>query len=113
MLGRFELGNGTSGIDSGQVYSTCIEPFRTEAVADPVAFLAALRAVVQGDDTGFVTYGACCLTFELLSLDSTYDDALALLDAGIAVKRARGLSSGELKGYEWTRWLEVHGPGTW
>ena len=68
---------------------------------------------MHGDDTGFVTYGACCLAYELLGLDTKYDDALALLDAGIAVKRARGLPSAALKGYEWTRWLDVHGPGTW
>ena len=53
------------------------------------------------------------LAYELLGLDTKYDDALALLDAGIAVKRARGLPSAALKGYEWTRWLDVHGPGTW
>jgi hypothetical protein len=113
MLGRFEMDNISSGIDAGQVYLTCIAPFRKDAGADPVGFLAALRALIYGDGIGFVTYGACCLAYELLSLDTKYDDALALLDAGIAVKRASGLPSAALRGYEWTRWLDVHGPGTW
>ena len=32
---------------------------------------------------------------------------------GIDFKHRRGLPSAALTGYEWQRWLDVHGPNTW
>ncbi|MFC5105454.1 hypothetical protein [Kibdelosporangium philippinense] len=56
---------------------------------------------------------ASCLVVELAGMDVRTPDALALLESAIEVKRSRGLPSAMLKGYEWQRWLEVNGPGTW
>jgi hypothetical protein len=113
MLGRFEFDVHGSGMDSGLVYPECIAPFRDQATEDRDGFIARLRAFIIGDEGGFVTYGASCLVVELAGMDVRTPDALALLDAAIEVKRVRGLPSATLKGYEWQRWLEVHGPGTW
>jgi hypothetical protein len=113
LLGRFEFDSHGAGIDSGTVYPECIAPFRAQATDDRDGFIADLRALVAGDTGGFVTYGASCLVVELAGMDVRTPDALALLDAAIEVKRLRGLPSAMLKGYEWNRWLEVNGPGTW
>jgi hypothetical protein len=113
MLGRSEMDQVGSGVDAGEVYANCIAPFRANAQADPQGFVADLRVAVTGDTGGFVTYGASCLVVELLGYDLRTEDALALLDEGVAFKHERDLPSASLKGYEWKRWLEVHGPGTW
>lgn len=112
-LGRFEFDAQGSGMDSTTVYSECIAPFSGMASQDHDEFIAALRAHVANDRGGFATYGASCLVVEVAGMDVRTHDALALLDAGIEVKRVRGLPSAMLKGYEWQRWLEVNGPGTW
>lgn len=113
LLGRFEMDHVGSGVDATEIYPTCIAPFYEQAKADPQAFVSALLATVRDDTGGFVTYGASCLVVELLGTDQKFGDALDLLDRAVAVKRDRGLPSAALKGYEWTRWLAVHGPGTW
>jgi hypothetical protein len=102
----------SSGI-SIDVWAECISPFRPAADADPESFLAGLRALVAGDTSGFATYGAYRVSAELLGFDNRSADALALLDDAIEFKRARGLPSARLTGYEWARWREKHGPGTW
>lgn len=113
VLGRFSLDRTTSGIDFDQVYDRCIATFRSDARADPDGFLADLRVVIAEDTSGFVTYGASSLMVELLGYSLRTTDAHALMDAGIAFKRERHLPSACLTGYEWKRWLEVNGPGTW
>ena len=113
ILGRFEMDPITSGIDAGRVYSECMVPFSADATADPDGFLSDLRALVAGDTGGFARYGASRLVLELLGPHLRTDDALALLDGAIAFKRERGLASAHLTGYEWKRWLEANGPGTW
>lgn len=115
MLGRFEFDTISSGVDSTEIWPYCLQPFSQEAQDDPAGLVTDLLEFIRGDDSGFVTYGASCLVLELLP-EKTWqnsEDALALLDAGIEVKRVRNLPSASLKGYEWGRWLEVHGPGTW
>jgi len=113
MLGRLEMDQTGSGMDAGEVYDNCIAPFRFNAQADPPGFAADLRVAVTDETGGFATYGASCLIVELLGYDLQIEDALALVDEGIQFKHERGLPSASLKGYEWNRWLEVHGPGTW
>ncbi|WP_410571291.1 hypothetical protein [Amycolatopsis sp. cmx-4-61] len=113
LLGRFEFDVRGSGIASADIFPTCIQPFLGFARQDLAGFAAELRAAVAGDDTGFATYGASCLIFELAGTDVRNPDALALLDAAIEVKRARHLPQIMLKGYELFRWNEVHGVGTW
>ncbi|MEU4252934.1 hypothetical protein AB0F15_36590 [Amycolatopsis sp. NPDC026612] len=113
LLGRFEFDVRGSGVDSGEIFPTCIQPFLEFAEQDLNGFVAELRAGVAGDGTGFATYGAYCLVVELAGTDVRTPDALALLDAAIEVKRARHLPQTMLKGYELFRWNEVHGFGTW
>jgi hypothetical protein len=113
LLGRFEMDHVGSGIDSSEVLSDSIRPFRSDARADPDGFVSDLRAVIATEDRGFATYGACCLIIETIGYEFRSEDALALLDDGIAFKRERGLPSACLTGYEWHRWLDVNGPGTW
>lgn len=112
-LGRFEFDVHTSGIDSTVAWEDCVSPFRAASVADPEGFLGALRALTEDDRGGFATYGAYRVSGELLGFENRSPNALALLDSAIVVKRSRGLPSARLTGYEWARWCEVHGPGTW
>ncbi|MEV4140965.1 hypothetical protein AB0J72_53475 [Dactylosporangium sp. NPDC049742] len=113
LMGRFEMDPVSSGEDATQIYPRCIAPFYVQAKADPQPFVSALLAAVRDDTGGFATYGASCLVVELLGTGQRFEEALELLDRAIAVKRDRGLPSAALKGYEWTRWLDKHGPGTW
>jgi hypothetical protein len=112
VLGRFEMDNMSSGVDPARIYPETVGPFFADATADPSGFTADLRSLVANDHESFARYGASCLVWELLSEHGTLD-ALALLDGAIAFKRERGLPSAHLKGYEWSRWVEVNGPGNW
>lgn len=47
------------------------------------------------------------------SFEYRSENALAIMDDAIAFKRARGLPSARLTGYEWQRWCEKHGAETW
>jgi hypothetical protein len=113
MLGRFEVDHRGAGVDAAAIGSECIVPFFDDAQSDRDGFLADLRALVEGDTGGFATYGASRLVFELIGHDCRTPDALALIDGGIAFKRARGLPSAMLTGYEMQRWHEVNGLGSW
>jgi hypothetical protein len=112
-LGRFELDHESSGLDSIHVWNHCVLPLRALAAADPEGFLGRLRALVAQDSGGFATYGAYRLCAETVGHEYRSATALALMDDAIAVKRVRGLPSASLTGYEWQRWLDQHGPGTW
>ncbi|MEU0878455.1 hypothetical protein ABZ345_07665 [Lentzea sp. NPDC005914] len=115
MLGRFELDVFGSGEDSTEIFPYCIQPFWPDAQEDPAGFVADLLEFIQGDDTGFATYGASRLVRELIGDEAVLKspDSLALLDAGIEFKRMRNLPTAMLTGHEWGRWLDVHGPDTW
>lgn len=113
LLGRFGLDPMGSGIDAAMIWERCTQPFVDDARDDRDGFLADLRALVAGDNGGFAALGASCLCFDLVDRTCRTPDTLAIIDGGIAVKRARGLPSAALTGYEWERWREVNGPGTW
>ena len=112
-LGRFEMDVYTSGIDSTHIWEECISPFRPAADADPEGFLVGLRTLVAEDTGGFATYGAYRLFGELLGFEYRSENALAIMDDAIAFKRARGLPTAGLTGYEWARWREKHGAESW
>ncbi|PPK65210.1 hypothetical protein V5P93_003647 [Actinokineospora auranticolor] len=112
-LGRYEFDSPGSGLDAVDVQTRCVAPFHDGEAHDRDAFIADLRALVTEDGSEFATYGAGCLVVELFGQRVDTPDALAVLDAAIEVKRVRGLPSAALKGYEWQRWLSVHGQGTW
>jgi hypothetical protein len=112
LLGRCEMDYTGSGVDVREIPAFIVSSYN-DSQADPEGFLADLRAVVADDTGGFATYGASCLVFEMFGSQVRYEDALALLDGGIAFKRERGLPSMFLKGYEWVRWQEVNGSDTW
>jgi len=112
LLGRFELDPMNYSGDAGEVGTRCVVPFYRDSQDDPDGFLADLRAIVAHDTGGFATYGASCLVWDMFS-DFRTLDALALLDAAIAFKRAFGMPADRLRGYEMERWNDQHGPGSW
>ncbi len=112
MLGRFEIDPQGSGVDAGDIYSICLAPLRAYAESNPEGFMNDLRITLLPKGGRAVYGGACCIV-ELLGYSLQDPNYLALLDAAIDVKREMGLSSGHLKGYEWSRWLETHGPDSW
>jgi hypothetical protein len=112
LLGRFGMDPTNGGIDAGEIWSRCHSPFLSDAKSDPNGFVADLRSCVAGD-SGFASYGASQLVVELLGYELRTPDALALMDGGIAFKRARGLPSAHLTVYELQRWLEINDSGPW
>lgn len=113
LLGRFGLDPMGSGIDPTVIWERCTAPFLHDARHDRDGFLADLRVLVAGDNAGFPSLGASCLFFDIVEQPCRTEDALAIIDGAIAFKRARGLPSACLTGYELSRWMDVHGPGTW
>lgn len=112
LLGRFELDPLGSGIDSMRISETCIIPFFEDAKADPEGFLTDLFALIGQDRAGFPTYGAARLVWEIFgSKCRTMPAALPLIDAGIDFKRARGLPTAMLTGYEMERLLQRQAQG--
>jgi hypothetical protein len=111
-LGRQALDPLRSDVDGDEVLPW-FPALLGDATADPEGFLEDLNALAATTTGGFTAYGASRLVFELLGTGRRTDAALSLLDRGIEFKRARGLSPINLTGYEWNRWVEVHGYGTW
>src|SRR5205823_7955744 len=109
LFGRYELDPQTSGIDAGEVWPTCMAPFVDDASADRDGFLTDLHTLVAGDHGGFATFGAARLVWELHSGAAlTIPAAWPLIDAGIEFKRARGLPTASLTGYEMQRLTQRH-----
>jgi len=104
LLGRHGLDPFTSGIDSGEIWPDSIAPFLQDAHADPDGFLSDLHALVAADHGGFATFGASRLVWELYGGEALDNPAAwPLIDAGINFKRARGLPTANLTGYEMQR----------
>ena len=110
MLGRSEFDPQRSGIDdASMIWRECQAPFLADLTNDRDRFLADLHALVAGDTTGFIAYGASRLVANLVGYEYQSDDALALLDGAIAFKRARGLPRSRYNSYEWRRGMETGG----
>jgi hypothetical protein len=108
LLGRFELDPRTSGIDSGEIWPTCVAPFWEDANADRDGFLTDLHALVATEHGGFETFGAARLVWELLGGEALRTPAaLPLIDGGIEFKRARGLPNASLTDYEMQRLYQL------
>lgn len=105
LLGRYTLDRQASGIDSGEIWSTCLGPFLQYANTDLNGLLAELRALIAADQGGFATLGAAHLVWELCKGDEILRTPAAwpLIDAGIDFKLARGLPTASLTGYEMQR----------
>ncbi|MGI5243748.1 hypothetical protein [Dactylosporangium sp. CA-139066] len=100
-FGRFELDPVNSGIDAATLWGERVSALYDYSVRDREAFLAALAAEVAGDQGGFATFGAARVVWEMLGKDALdTPSAWPLIEAGIAFKQARGLSSLHLTGYE-------------
>ena len=111
LYGRFEMDPQGCGVEASHVWEHCMRPFVLDSgSSDRDAILVALHAVVAGDRSGFATYGASCLAWELCTGDILeIPAALPLIDAGIAFKLDRGLSHVHLKGYEMERLCVLEG----
>lgn len=112
LFGRYEFDPQNSGIGSTNIYETCVIPFLEGSKADPEGFLTDLFAVIAKDRAGFPTYGAARLVWELYSGECLrIPAALPLIDAGIDFKRARGLPTAMLTGYEMERLVQRRAQG--
>jgi len=109
LLGRFEFDPQRSGIDPAVIWRDCQAPFLDDLTNDRDRFVADLRALVDGDTSGFAAFGASRLVTDMIGYEYRSEDALALLDGAIAFKRARGLSGPHFNSYEWERWHEIGG----
>ena len=104
LYGRFEYDRQSSGIDGSSMWTDCIQPFADDARADPEGFSADLLALIAGERTGFATFGAYRVAFEIL-FDGylEHPSAVRLMDAGIDFKLARGLAPLHFNGFERSR----------
>ncbi|UQU64000.1 hypothetical protein COUCH_34325 [Couchioplanes caeruleus] len=109
-LGRFRLDSFTSRVEPGALWDR-IAQLMEDAERDRDGFLADLAALVEHDRGGFATLGAAGVVWEIYGGDALdIPGALVLVDAGIAVKQARGLPGARFTGYEWERVQELRNP---
>ncbi len=108
LLGRFEFDPSGCGIDGGQVAKESVVPFYQDSQDNREAFLTDLQAVVAADGSGFATYGAARLVWEMYGDKGLrIPEALPLIDGGIEFKRSRGMATRmHLTGYEQQRLRE-------
>ncbi|MEV4343862.1 hypothetical protein AB0J83_05230 [Actinoplanes sp. NPDC049596] len=108
-FGRRWLDTHNSRVDPADMWER-VAIFIEQEKSDREGFLADLAALVADDRGGFATLGAAALVWELYSDEALrIPGALVLVDAGIAVKRARGLPTAALTGYEMQRLHHVDG----
>ncbi|MEV6350827.1 hypothetical protein [Actinoplanes sp. NPDC051851] len=96
MLGRYRLDRHHCGLSPLEVLEPFLSPYMQDITVDRDGLLGELAALVAGDEGGFATHGAACLTWDLL--DGEIEDVPAawpLIDAGIAFKLDRGLGEVE------------------
>ncbi|WP_199516482.1 hypothetical protein [Nucisporomicrobium flavum] len=109
-LGRHRLDTLNSRVDPAALWDR-IAQLIEDAKQDRDGFLADLAALVENDRGGFATLGAAGVVWELYGGDALrIPGALVLVDAGIAVKQARGLPGAGFTGYEWQRVQELRNP---
>ncbi len=103
-FGRYSFDPLNNGVDDARIWDDCVIPFLEDSKSDRNAFLGDLWALVAGDRSGFATWGAARLVWELFGGDCIrIPAALPLIDAGIEFKVARGLAMFHLTGYEQDR----------
>jgi len=108
-FGRYRLDQTTSRVGGAGLWER-IGPLYEDAKTDPDGFLADLAVVVAGDRGGFATLGAAGVVWELFGADALeIPAALPLIDAGIAMKTARGLPGLAFTGYEMQRVRTLRG----
>lgn len=106
-LGRCSLDIMDCGIDCGEVAKNCVVVFYERAMADPDRFLSDLLRLIEGEPSGFTTFGAANLMYELASDHVRSETGGALVDRAIDFKLSRGLPPGlSFNGYELERWRE-------
>jgi hypothetical protein len=106
-FGRHRLDSVNSRVDPAALWNR-IALLMEDAKRDREGFLADLAALVEDDRGGFATLGAAGVVWELYSGEALrIPGALVLVDAGIAVKQARGLPGAAFTGYEWQRVQEL------
>lgn len=111
IFGRYSFDSFHSRVDGGDMWNR-MGPLLEYATADREGFLAELRAVVAGDEGGFVTFGAARLVWEMYSSECLrIPSALPLIDAGIDFKLSRGLPGMTFTGYENERLAQLRGQG--
>jgi hypothetical protein len=99
-FGRYAFDPHTAGIDGTDIWNR-LGPLHEFATGDRDVFLSELRALVVDDRGGFATVGAAKLVWEMYSGEAlNIPAAWPLIDAGIEFKRARGLPTAMLTGYE-------------
>ena len=102
-FGRCRLGQTTSRVGGASLWER-LGPLYDGAKADRDGFLVDLAALVEGDRAGFATLGAARVVWEIFGEDAPHiPAALSLIDAGIAMKTARGLPGLAFTGYEMRR----------
>ncbi|MEV6343788.1 hypothetical protein [Actinoplanes sp. NPDC051851] len=109
-FGRHRLDGFTSRVDTEGVWER-IAQFIEVVKTDRDGFLGDLAALVADDRGGFATLGAAGVVWEVFGGEALrIPGALVLIDAGIAVKQARGLAGIAFTGYEWQRVQELRNP---
>ena len=110
-VGRNRLDQTTSRVGGAGLWDR-LGPLYQDARADRDGFLADLAALVAGDRRGFMTLGAAGVVWEIFGEEALHiPAALSLVDAGIAMKTARGLSDTAFTGYEMRRVRTLRGQG--
>lgn len=108
-FGRHRLDQMTSRVGGAGLWER-LGPLYAEAKADPEGFLGDLAAFVAGDRGGFMTLGAAGVVWEIFGEEALrMPAALVLVDAGIAMKQARGLPDRAFTGYEMRRVRALRG----
>jgi hypothetical protein len=99
-FGRYSFDPYTAGIDDADIWKR-LGPLHEVATGDRDTFLDELWALIVDDRGGFATFGAARLVWEMYSGEAlNIRAAWPLIDAGIEFKRARGLPTAMLTGYE-------------
>ena len=107
-FGQHRLDTLHNRIDGDHIWSR-LGPLIEDANRD--GFLADLAALVANDRAGLATLGAAGVVWEIYGGEALdIPEAFPLIDAGIAVKQARGLPTATFTGYERQRYNRLRQP---
>lgn len=112
VYGQFEFDPTNSNTDSSWIYDNLYQPYLDWAKNDPDEFTTQLAAAVLPVG-GWAVYGGQRLVVDLIT--SRYDGTgyRSMQDAALDWLHEQGVSSGQLSGHEFERWLNTRGSGTW